>query len=400
MKKKAILVVWSLVMAHIIYGQELTIGDQVPNGVSIDLISSGEANTSLDKLKGKVILLDFWATWCGSCIVNMPHLDSLQAQFDGQLEIIAISGEEQGRLERFAENRPFSFQYAQSSDGKFQELFPHRVIPHNVIIDQKGKVVAITNAKNINASVIQSVIDQKSIHLPVKSDNVAFDYTMDYFDRKPFDIEAFDIQPYNPNVPGFTKTNKDGRRITMHNTTITGMYREAFQMSSYRLILDIDEAKVDWENTANRFNMDILVAPEDNKRLREILKEKLLSALEIKARVEQREMEVAVMTLNDSIPFGLELATAEKTALNSRGDQYISNKSSLADFAEYLENYGIVGMPVKDETGLSEEYKFDFSFDPENPKSFFAAMDRIGIKLKKQKRKVDVLVIYEESHDD
>lgn len=106
------------------------------------------------------------------------------------------------------------------------------------------------------------------------------------------------------------------------------------------------------------------------------------------------------MTLNDSIPFGLAPAKAKKTELKSRGDQYKSNRSSLSDFAAYLENYGIVGMPVNNETVLSGNFIFDFSFDPESSQSFFDAIDKMGIKLKKKKREIEVLVIYEETHND
>ncbi len=398
MKKRLTFIFWLAIVGQQLNGQVLSIGDNVPD-LDISLITTDQETTSLNHLKGKVILLDFWATWCGSCIVNMPHLDALQNEFSEDLEVIAISEEERGRLERFAKNRPFSFTYAHSSDGKFQEAFPHRVIPHSVIIDKNGKVVAITNPKNIDRSIIQSVIDQEPIDLPIKSDQLEFDYTMDYFNRDSSEIEAFDIQPYNPDIPGFTKFHNEGRRITMHNTTITGMYREAFDMSYYRLLLLIDEAKVDWENTANRYNLDILVAPEDTERLREIFKNKLLSTLEIKGRIEQREMDVAVLSLNDSIPLRLEAAETEQRELKARGDQYKSNSSTLSDFADYLEKHGIVGMPVEDETALSNKFKFDFSFDPENSESFHNAIKKMGLKIKKRKREVDVLVIYEEKGD-
>lgn len=399
MKKKATLIIWLTLTAHLVVGQQLNIGDKVPNA-SIDLISPINEMTSLNDMKGKVVILDFWATWCGPCISNMAHLDSLHKKFAGALEIIAVSHEERGRLERFAKKRPVSFEYALSSDGILQDLFPHRVIPHSVIIDKSGVVRAITNPQNIDATVIQAVLNQETIDLPVKSDNIEFDYAMDYFNRDSSTIEAFEIQPYNPDIPSFTKYQQGGNRITMHNTTITGMYREAFEMSSYRLVFDIDGARVDWENTANRFNLDILVAPADSNKVKDVLKEKLLSTLEIKARVEKRTMEVIVMTLNDSIPFGLGLSNTEQTELTSRGDQYISNSASLNEFAQYLENYGIVGMPVKDETGLAEKYKFNFAFDPENSQSFFDEMDRMGLKLKRKEREIEVLVIYEEVGND
>jgi len=399
MKLKTLFIIASLLIFQSVKGQELTVGDKAYT-LDFEPLGAKTSITSTSDLKGKVILLDFWATWCGSCIVNMPHLDSLQAKFQDNLQIIAISSEEKDRLERFVKNRPFNFLFTRDGNQQMQDVFPHRMIPHSVLIDKEGRVVAITKPENINEQVIRDVINNEPIDLPLKVDNVAFDYSSDYFNRSDDEVEAFDIQPYNPNVPGFTKFHKDGRRITMHNTTITGMYREAFGMSSYRLVLNLDEAKVDWENTTNRYNVDILVSPEDKTRLKEIFKEKLLSTLSIKARKETREMEVIVLSLNDSVPFSLEQSVTEKKELNSRGDQYISNSSTLIEFADYLETYGILGKPVKDETGLTDSYQFDFSFDPENSQSFLDGIAKMGLKLKKENRKVEVLVIYEEKLND
>lgn len=399
MKNKVILIMCLVLTVHVTRAQSLNVGDHVPD-IKIDLIFPEAGHTSTAAMKGKVVLLDFWATWCGSCIFNMPHLDSLQTEFADELQVIAISEEKRDRLERFSKNRPFAFSYAHSLDGIFQEIFPHRMIPHSVIINAKGQVVAITNPKNITKQVIKDVVNNVPINLPLKKDNAAFDYTSDYFNRDPKEVEAFDIQPYNPDIPGFTKFQKDGRRITMHNTTITGMYREAFDMSSYRLVLDIDEAKVDWENTSNRYNVDILVAPEDKSKLKDTFKEKLLSTLEIKAATKIKEMEVVVVSLNDSVPFSLSKSVDQKKELRSRADQYKSNGSSMEDFARYLERYGILGMPVVDETGLEGKYQFDFSFDSENSKSFLETIKKMGLKLKKEKRQIEVLVIYEETHND
>ncbi len=46
---------------------------------------------SLSALRGKLVLVDFWATWCAPCIVELPHLMALQARYRGKLQIIGIS---------------------------------------------------------------------------------------------------------------------------------------------------------------------------------------------------------------------------------------------------------------------------------------------------------------------
>ncbi|MEL7147447.1 MAG: DUF3738 domain-containing protein, partial [Bacteroidota bacterium] len=70
-------------------------------------------------------------------------------------------------------------------------------------------------------------------------------------------------------------------------------------------------------------------------------------------------------------------------------------RAKLADFAAYLEDFGIVGSAVVDETGLDELYEIDFSFLPEDPQTFHDAIKKMGLKLKKEQREIAVLVISE-----
>ncbi len=76
--------------------QPLTIGDAIPDIVFGKMINYASPTAKLSDFAGKLVILDFWATWCSSCIHNFPVLDSLQKQFAGRLQILLVNAKNTG----------------------------------------------------------------------------------------------------------------------------------------------------------------------------------------------------------------------------------------------------------------------------------------------------------------
>lgn len=399
---KTLFVISIFLIPPLANGQETGIGQSAPN-LTFDLVNGDKELVSTKALKGKIVLLDFWATWCGPCITSMPHLDSLQKAFPNKLQVMAVTMEKPERIERFIKKRPYSFLYAIDARGKSQEVFPYRKIPHSVLIDQQGKVVAITRPQNITKAVIQQVLRNRPIDLPLKKDNTAFNFTDDYFEADESTIESFVMQPGNPAIPAFTKKYPRGtfgnRRISMHGITIAGLYREAYQMSEFRMLYEVDKTMFDYKKIENQFNVDIIVAPDSTEYLRKTLRRKLNETLDIKASPTKGEQEVAVLYKLDDVDFPLRPAT-KKTHYSARGDSFSGEGVSLDQFREYLENHGVLGMAVVNETGIEGIYSINFSYYSEDQKSFFKALKELGLGIKKETRSIDMLTIYKEGAND
>lgn len=387
-----------LVFTVQVFGQTLKIGDTASD-LKLSLMDKSKTPISISELDGKVVIIDFWATWCSPCIAGMPHLNDLQNEFNENLQIIAVSHESEDRIKRFINSRPQFFWFGLDTAGLLREAFPFRIIPHTVIIDTKGKVVAITAPENINSKVIKQVLKGEPIDLPLKTDIIDFDYSDDYFKVDSTITEHFVIQPHNPSIPSFSKRFggifKD-RRVTIHNAPISSLFREAFQMSYDRVIFEVDEAQFDYENTDNLYNLDIIVAPEDRDQFYPIFQSKLNELLEVKGRIGKQEKEVAVLYKIDSLEFGLN-PVEEHTNYSGRGDYFKSAGASLDDFREYLENFGLFGLPVVNETGIDGYFSLEFSFDPETKGSFQENLRKMGLGIKKDKREIDVLILYKAS---
>lgn len=97
---------------------------------------------SMKDLRGKVVLVNFWATWCPPCRKEMPDLDALFHQFGEQgLVILAISDETAEKVKPFVEQRNIGYPILLDTDRKLNNLFNVDSIPESFVYDREGKLV-------------------------------------------------------------------------------------------------------------------------------------------------------------------------------------------------------------------------------------------------------------------
>ncbi|HLK69732.1 MAG TPA: redoxin family protein [Bryobacteraceae bacterium] len=99
---------------------------------------------SLAALKGKPVLLDFWATWCGPCRKSSPIVEKLYREYKERgLTIIGVDvGEERSVVEAFLKKNPMAYPSALSGDSGIQEAYKVKAYPTFVLIGSDGKVAA------------------------------------------------------------------------------------------------------------------------------------------------------------------------------------------------------------------------------------------------------------------
>jgi peroxiredoxin len=96
---------------------------------------------SLPEYQGKVVFLNFWATWCGPCKVEMPAMEALYQAFRSQgLEILAVSVDQQGAAvtRPFKEAMGLSFPILHDSDYQVGLTYGARTLPMTYVIDRQG----------------------------------------------------------------------------------------------------------------------------------------------------------------------------------------------------------------------------------------------------------------------
>jgi thiol-disulfide isomerase/thioredoxin len=100
-------------------------------------------NVKLSSLKGKVVFLNFWATWCPPCRSEMPSMETLYQRYRGKgLEFLAVDVmERKEQVASFMKNFGLSFPVALDSSGNISGMYGVRGIPTTFIIDRNGRII-------------------------------------------------------------------------------------------------------------------------------------------------------------------------------------------------------------------------------------------------------------------
>lgn len=162
-----------------ILSKMLGVGDRMPDLAFIKLINSqGRTSVRMSDFRGKLLILDFWATSCASCIQAMPELQRLQERFRDRLQILPVSYEKKQRVEAFLGRNPVGQALrlpVLTEDTVLSKLFPHHILSHEVWISGEGRVIAITGPEYVNEQNIREAL-AGTLRLPEKIDVMGFDY--------------------------------------------------------------------------------------------------------------------------------------------------------------------------------------------------------------------------------
>ena len=139
------------------------VGDRSPLLKATTLLQA-PAGASLDAetLKGKVVVLEFWATWCGPCVLAIPHLNELAEKFkDKPVQFIAITSEDEATVKTFLANKPINAWVALDADKAMNAAFAVSAIPHTVVLGKDGLIAAVTYPTTVTEQFIEDLLADK-----------------------------------------------------------------------------------------------------------------------------------------------------------------------------------------------------------------------------------------------
>jgi thiol-disulfide isomerase/thioredoxin len=396
----------------------IQVGQQVPD-LTINNIHNYKTTTAqLSDFKGKLVIIDFWATWCSPCIAAMPKMDKLQKQFGTKIQILPVTHQNEKEAMGFMSKLPDSIRPDLpmiTSDTILSRLFPHVYLPHYVWIDEKGTVKAITGADGLTAKNITGMLEGQSTGLQRKQDfNLAYD------DQKPFLIggnggsgESMHFHSvmtgYQQGLPSryttFNGKKIPGTRITFLNVTIPHLFayamganKGAFNFKNMRFLVNDKSALLmtgnfkDWMPEHTFCYELILPKSMENDKYNIMLTDLKRMFPQYQVNIESNKEKVLALVRKQQIDKLKSKGGTPSSTFDAMGFElknFPLNRLVAQLSAIYLQNHPL---PVIDDTGYTDRVDIKVTASLSNVEALNEGLQPYGLALEPIEKEIEILV--------
>ena len=138
----------------------LEVGSTAPDFQAVELPSGRPA--TIENYRGKVVLLNIWATWCPPCKIEMPSMERLHQKLAGtdfQLVAVSVDEEDSSVVNKFVKEYGLTFPVLHNQDGSIRQIYQTTGVPESFVIDRDGVIVKkVIGAADWNAPVNENLI--------------------------------------------------------------------------------------------------------------------------------------------------------------------------------------------------------------------------------------------------
>lgn len=409
------------------------IGTPCPDISLKSIINYDRSEARISDFRGKLLILDFWATWCGPCVSAIPKMDSLQRRFADQLQILMVSSEDKAVVNRFYERVRKQRSIVLPSvtgENELKSYFKYNLIPYYIVVDAKGIIRAIPPAEAITAANIENMLRQDFKGMAVTSDKG----TVRYNDFKKSILEDETMKnasplyysillPYDQNLAGsygMIKFGADsaGGKITLVNADIGTLFLAAFgswqrspsghisSPSRNRLILEVRDSipfiyplsgssEMSTWSQQHKFIYEMVVPSTAKSRAHELMQRDLEALFGYEAKMEKRVVTCLVLK---KLPGwkGNFASSPFQTKLFDANTYFVKMRNYPLDRLVYFLERKFLAWtkkPVIDETGINFSIDLDINGKIDEPLLLAKALRETGLDLVEEQRLIDMLVI-------
>ncbi|QNN42710.1 TlpA family protein disulfide reductase [Pedobacter roseus] len=404
--------------------KKLSVGDKIPADFwtkKHEIYSQGKTEQEdLSKFKGRLVILDFWATWCAPCVAMMPNMENLQQEFDSRIQIVPVTYQDEQTITSWLplQEKRIGMKFRLPklvNDKDLSSMFPYKSIPHYVWIDRDGTVKAITSYEDVTSKNIDAILNDLGQKMENKND------VMLNFDRdKPLLIDGNGgksehliyhslLTSYIPGIhPGLNRKwdYPYGTKVLLRNLSIPQLFAASYP--SFGL-----------KNTIyNLSDSNLYIMPKGLQAYRWLEKYAYCYETVIPNELGANYEEAIRKDLHQMFPnyyteikkkrikcLALVKTIKKNNLLKSKGGESIQGfnpfgfklQNSTLDFLimnldfKYMQNEP----KIIDRTGITYPIDLDIQADLKDVTSLNAALKTFGLALEERYERIDVLVIYD-----
>jgi len=337
---------------------------------------------SMASLRGKVVVLEFWATWCGPCVGAIPHVNKLVEYFqDEPVRFISITDEKRETIEDFLSRKKMKTWIGLDTDRSMFSAYHIRGIPQMILIDKDGRIAAMAHPMAVQTKHIQRVLDGE---LPDfgrgdvnRTERVA---------AQPSGVEpvfSITIRPGSGNTSGMSG---GPGKVEFNNRTLRSIITWAWNTTESRLDAQFDRLD-------EQFDVTVIAPRRARDSVRNHLRYALQAAFGLEVEKVTRQTDVYVLKHMGRPAPDLDRAAADSGGFMSTGAGRINMAGVQLD-ALVMALEGVLDRPVVDETELDGRFDVLLEWDAGRTASLKKALrDRLGLRLVKAARPVQYTVV-------
>lgn len=381
----------------------LTVGQLAPALVFTDLLQAPQgAKVDWPSLHGKVVVLEFWATWCAGCIEELPHLNSLvQSLAPNNVQFIAVDDEDPALVKKFLVKTPIGGWLALDTTKKIIDAYDAQIRPRTVVIDTQGRIAAILNPHQLDKDKLLALADGKPVVFPVdetlnirqdalKQAKAAADAASGG-NKGPKPLFDISIRPGDPAgriaIAHQQGKNDDSYSVDFLNAPLQMLMENGAGIPASRLVI---HGQAD-----AKYSLHVSAPGGDIEDLAPAIQLAIISATGMKLSHVTTEEEVWVLQATPKAASLLPPATSEQGSMcfyNPQAGKLVMMQSTLDSLADTLES--TLGSPVVNETGLQGKFDANFSLPKGDVDAGRAALEtNLGLTIVKAKRSIDRTVL-------